>query len=158
MNLDGSGWIDIDGDRVEFAPRTMIHVTPESVRQPASGAQGLTYLCVGALASRGRTRPTSSERPTPNRKPNRPEKNYPPDSPEDRMNPQLTHLLVPARHSELVCRAEQAGLVSEARHGRSPSFPRRYVGRVLTARRLRPSRSASVTQHASSNPPHECLS
>jgi hypothetical protein len=48
VNLGGSGWIDVDGDRVEFGPRTMIHVTPESVRQPVSGAQGLTYLCVGA--------------------------------------------------------------------------------------------------------------
>jgi hypothetical protein len=40
VNLGGSGWIDVDGDRVEFGPRTMIHVTPESVRQPASGAHG----------------------------------------------------------------------------------------------------------------------
>jgi hypothetical protein len=74
------------------------------------------------------------------------------------MNPQLTYLLVQARHSELVRRAEQARLVGEARHARSPSFPRRYVGRLLTTRRLRPSRLASVTQHASPNPPHECLS
>jgi hypothetical protein len=48
VNLGGSGWLDVDSDRVEFGPRTMIHVTPESVRQPVSGAQGLTYLCVGA--------------------------------------------------------------------------------------------------------------
>ena len=74
------------------------------------------------------------------------------------MNPQLTYLLVQARHSELVCRADQARLAGEARRARSPSFPRRYVGRLLATRRLRPSRLASVAQHASSNPPHECLS
>jgi hypothetical protein len=74
------------------------------------------------------------------------------------MNPQLTYLLVQARHSELICRAEQAGLAGEARRARSPSFPRRYVGRPLATRRLRPARLANVAQHASSNRPHECLS
>jgi hypothetical protein len=48
VSLGGSGWIDVDSDRIEFGPRTMIHVTPESVRQPVSGAEGHTYLCVGA--------------------------------------------------------------------------------------------------------------
>jgi hypothetical protein len=74
------------------------------------------------------------------------------------MNPQLTYLLVQARHPELVCRAEQSRLAGEARRAWSPSFPRRDVGRLLATRRLRPSRSPSVAQHASSNPPHECLS
>ena len=59
------------------------------------------------------------------------------------MNPQLTYLIVQARHSELVCRAEQARPAGEARRARSPSFPRRYVGRLLATRRLRPSRLAS---------------
>jgi quercetin dioxygenase-like cupin family protein len=48
VNLAGSGWIDVDGERIEFGPRTMIHVTPASVRQPIAGQEGLTYLCVGA--------------------------------------------------------------------------------------------------------------
>jgi hypothetical protein len=74
------------------------------------------------------------------------------------MNPQLTYLLIQARHAELVCRAEQARLVGEARRARSSSFPRRYVGRFPATRRLRPARLASVTQHASANPPRECLS
>ena len=48
VNLAGDGWIEIDNDRVEFGPRTLIHVTPESTRQPRAGRDGLTYLCVGA--------------------------------------------------------------------------------------------------------------
>lgn len=74
------------------------------------------------------------------------------------MNPQLTYLRVQARHLELIRRAEQARLAGETRRARSPSFPRRYIGRLLTTRRLRPSRLPSIAQHASSNPPHECLS
>jgi hypothetical protein len=50
VNLDGSGWIDIDEERVEFGPRVMIYVTPDSVRQPMAGPDGLVYLCVGASA------------------------------------------------------------------------------------------------------------
>ena len=45
VNLGGSGWIDVDGARVEFGPRTMIHVTTESVRQPVSG---LSYAATRA--------------------------------------------------------------------------------------------------------------
>jgi hypothetical protein len=74
------------------------------------------------------------------------------------MNPQLTYFLVQARHSELICRAEQARIAGQARRARSPSFPRRYAGRLVAMRRLSPSRLASVAQYASSNPPHECLS
>jgi hypothetical protein len=74
------------------------------------------------------------------------------------MNPQLAYLLVQARHSELIRRAEQARLAGEARSARSPSFPRRYAGRLLATRRLRLSCLAGVAQYASSNPPHECLS
>jgi hypothetical protein len=49
-NLAGNGWIDIDDQTVEFGPRTLIHVTPESMRMPRAGGHGLTYLCVGASA------------------------------------------------------------------------------------------------------------
>lgn len=48
VNLDGHGWIEVDGDDVEFGPRTLIHVAPEAVRRPRAGTDGLTYLCVGA--------------------------------------------------------------------------------------------------------------
>ncbi len=48
VNLDGCGWIEIDGQEVEFGPRTLIHVAPEATRQPRAAADGLTYLCVGA--------------------------------------------------------------------------------------------------------------
>jgi hypothetical protein len=50
VNLAGDGWIEIDEHTVEFGPRTLIHVTPESIRLPHAGRHGLTYLCVGASA------------------------------------------------------------------------------------------------------------
>jgi hypothetical protein len=74
------------------------------------------------------------------------------------MHSQLTYLIVKLRQSELICRAEQARLADEARRPRSPSFPRRYVAWVRTARRLRPARLAGVARHADPNPAHECLS
>jgi hypothetical protein len=49
VNLDGRGWIEIDGHDVEFGQRTLIHVAPEATRQPCAGADGLTYLCVGGV-------------------------------------------------------------------------------------------------------------
>ena len=48
VNLAGRGRIEVDGEDVEFGPRTLIHVAPEAVRQPRAGTDGLTYLCVGA--------------------------------------------------------------------------------------------------------------
>jgi uncharacterized cupin superfamily protein len=50
VNLAGDGWIEVDEQTVEFGPRTLIHVTPESMRMPRAGTRGLTYLCVGAPA------------------------------------------------------------------------------------------------------------
>jgi hypothetical protein len=48
VNLAGQGWIEVDGDDVEFGPHTLIHVAAEAVRQARTGTDGLTYLCVGA--------------------------------------------------------------------------------------------------------------
>jgi quercetin dioxygenase-like cupin family protein len=53
VNLAGDGWIEIDGQHVEFGPGTLIHVASESMRLPRAGANGLTYLCVGAPAHIG---------------------------------------------------------------------------------------------------------
>lgn len=52
VNLGGHGWIEIDGQDVDFGPRTLIHVTPEATRQTRAGAARLTYLCVGAAPER----------------------------------------------------------------------------------------------------------
>ena len=49
VNLDGHGWIEIEGDHADFGPRTLIHVAPDATRQVAAGIEGLTYLCVGAV-------------------------------------------------------------------------------------------------------------
>ena len=83
-------------------------------------------------------------------------------APEDRMNPQLTYLLVQARHSELICRAEKARLAGEARRTlRQRHAPRSYA-------RPTPTRYPASAQACNAwrapggawlhNPQHECAS
>lgn len=76
------------------------------------------------------------------------------------MNPQLTYLLVQARHSELICRAEKARLAGEARRTTTASSPRSYLGRLrlVITHPLKPARLASAWRRVSSNPQHECAS
>ncbi len=45
--LGGSGWMDIEGERVEMNPETVIRVGPETKRKVYSGPQGLRMLAVG---------------------------------------------------------------------------------------------------------------
>ncbi len=45
--LSGSGSMDIDGERVEMDPETVIRVGPETKRKVYSGPQGLRMLVVG---------------------------------------------------------------------------------------------------------------
>jgi mannose-6-phosphate isomerase-like protein (cupin superfamily) len=45
--LAGSGWMDIEGERVEMNPETVIRVGPETKRKVYSGPQGLRMLAVG---------------------------------------------------------------------------------------------------------------
>jgi hypothetical protein len=51
VHLAGAGWIEVDGEKVDFGPSALIYVTPESVRQPIAGPDGLSYLSVGAPRS-----------------------------------------------------------------------------------------------------------
>lgn len=76
------------------------------------------------------------------------------------MNPQLTYLLVQARHAELICRAEGARLAAEAYRARSASSRPGYLGRLrpVKTHQLKPARFASAPPRALSNPPHECVS
>jgi mannose-6-phosphate isomerase-like protein (cupin superfamily) len=46
--LDGSGWIDIEGDRVDLAKDLFVRVGPETKRKLYSGADGLRVLILGA--------------------------------------------------------------------------------------------------------------
>ena len=48
MALDGSGWIEIDGERVELDPGMAVRVGPAPKRKIHSGPQGLRVLALGA--------------------------------------------------------------------------------------------------------------
>jgi mannose-6-phosphate isomerase-like protein (cupin superfamily) len=47
VTLSGSGHMDIDGDRVEMDPETMIRVAPDVKRKVFAGPQGLRMLIAG---------------------------------------------------------------------------------------------------------------
>ncbi len=49
VGLAGSGWIDVDGERVEFGPDTLVAIPPGTTRKVWVGAEGLRYLCVGGV-------------------------------------------------------------------------------------------------------------
>lgn len=45
--LSGSGWIDIEGERVELDGETLVRVGPETKRKVHSGPEGLRLLAIG---------------------------------------------------------------------------------------------------------------
>jgi mannose-6-phosphate isomerase-like protein (cupin superfamily) len=45
--LSGSGWMEIDGERVEMDPETLIRVGPDVRRKVHAGPQGIRMLVVG---------------------------------------------------------------------------------------------------------------
>jgi mannose-6-phosphate isomerase-like protein (cupin superfamily) len=45
--LSGSGWIDIEGERVELDAETFVRVGPEARRKVYAGSQGLRMLVIG---------------------------------------------------------------------------------------------------------------
>jgi uncharacterized cupin superfamily protein len=45
--LGGSGWIEIDGERVELAGDTLVRVGPQARRKVYAGPQGLRMLAIG---------------------------------------------------------------------------------------------------------------
>jgi uncharacterized cupin superfamily protein len=45
--LGGSGWIDIDGERVELEPETFVRVAAEPRRKVFAGPDGLRMLVIG---------------------------------------------------------------------------------------------------------------
>jgi hypothetical protein len=73
------------------------------------------------------------------------------------MTSQLTYLIVQQRHTELVCRAEQARLANQLCPAGPASSRRWNIGRLLAPRRPRAARLAAAAQHASPGPPQECL-
>jgi mannose-6-phosphate isomerase-like protein (cupin superfamily) len=45
--LSGSGWMDIEGERVELDPETFVRVGAETKRKVYAGSQGLRMLVTG---------------------------------------------------------------------------------------------------------------
>jgi mannose-6-phosphate isomerase-like protein (cupin superfamily) len=45
--LKGSGWLDIEGERVELEPNVFVRVGPATKRKLISGADGLAVLALG---------------------------------------------------------------------------------------------------------------
>ncbi len=45
--LSGSGWMDIEGERVEMDSDTLIRVAPETKRKVLAGPEGIRMLVVG---------------------------------------------------------------------------------------------------------------
>lgn len=49
VGLAGSGWIEIDGERLRFGPEVLVCVPPGTRRKVRVGAEGLRFLCVGGV-------------------------------------------------------------------------------------------------------------
>jgi mannose-6-phosphate isomerase-like protein (cupin superfamily) len=49
VGLSGSGWIEVDGESLEFGPETLVAIPPGTRRKVRVGADGLRYLCVGGV-------------------------------------------------------------------------------------------------------------
>lgn len=47
LTLGGSGWIDIDGERVELQEDVLVRVAPEVKRKVHPGPEGLKMLVIG---------------------------------------------------------------------------------------------------------------
>jgi mannose-6-phosphate isomerase-like protein (cupin superfamily) len=47
VTLSGSGWMDIEGDRVEMEPQTLIRVGAATKRKVLPGPDGLRMLAIG---------------------------------------------------------------------------------------------------------------
>ncbi len=47
LALKGSGWIEIEGERVELAPGVIVRVGPETKRKVLSGPEGIEMLVIG---------------------------------------------------------------------------------------------------------------
>jgi mannose-6-phosphate isomerase-like protein (cupin superfamily) len=45
--LSGSGWIDVDGERVDLDGTTFVRIGPEARRKVHAGANGLRLLAIG---------------------------------------------------------------------------------------------------------------
>jgi hypothetical protein len=47
LAIGGSGWIEIDGERVDLDPETFVRIGPEPKRKVYAGPEGLRLLALG---------------------------------------------------------------------------------------------------------------
>ncbi len=47
LAIGGSGWLEVDGDRVDLDPDTFVRVGPEARRKVYAGPEGLRLLAIG---------------------------------------------------------------------------------------------------------------
>jgi len=47
VGLAGSGWLEVDGERVALGPETVVLVPPGTPRRTVAGEDGLRFLCIG---------------------------------------------------------------------------------------------------------------
>jgi hypothetical protein len=59
--IGGSGWIEIDGERVDIDTETFVRVAPEPRRKVHSGPQGLRILVIGGCPGEPYKAPESTE-------------------------------------------------------------------------------------------------
>lgn len=59
--LAGSGWIEIDGERVELDTETLVRVAADTKRKVHSGPEGLRMLVIGGCPGKPYEAPAISE-------------------------------------------------------------------------------------------------
>lgn len=48
VGLEGSGWIEVEGERVPLGPRVAVFVPPSVKRKTVAGPDGFSFLAIGA--------------------------------------------------------------------------------------------------------------
>ncbi len=61
LAIGGSGWMDIDGERVELDSDTFVRVGPQARRKVHSGAEGLRILVIGGCPGEPYKPPATTE-------------------------------------------------------------------------------------------------
>jgi mannose-6-phosphate isomerase-like protein (cupin superfamily) len=57
----GSGWIEIDGERVDLDPETMVRVGPAARRKLYSGPEGARILALGGVPGKAYAAPAPTQ-------------------------------------------------------------------------------------------------
>jgi mannose-6-phosphate isomerase-like protein (cupin superfamily) len=61
LALTGSGWIDVEGDRVDLDPETFVRIGPGVRRKVHAGPQGLRMLAIGGCPGEAYSAPEVTE-------------------------------------------------------------------------------------------------